>query len=188
MLPSKAKGAALAKYKTSVELSDEERASLERVARTRIAQAQTVARARILPLSDGGEGLHAIAEKVGLNPNSVKLCIGKHKEGGVERALSDDLACQRSADLGYAAELWTNALITAHVRKVAEGDGHPRLATVATGTVHGILADAQLRPQKVSYYRERRIRNVDQPTFEESLSRRSPSQEARSPVGGTVCP
>lgn len=165
----------MAEYKTSVVLSDEERARLERVARTRTAQAQTVARARILLLRDGGESLSAIAEKVGLNPNSVKLCIGKYKEGGVDRALSDDpragrpreiddgdrayvvdLACQRPADLGYAAELWTNALLTAHVRKVAEGDGHPRLATVATGTVHGILADAQLRPHKVSYYCERR--------------------------------
>lgn len=165
----------MARYKTSVELGGEERARLERVARTRTAQAQTVARARILLLRDSGESLPSIAEKVGCDRNSVKLCIGKYKEGGIDRALADDprsgrpreiddadrafvidLACQRPADLGYAAELWTNDLLTAHVRKVAEACGHPRLATVATGTVHNILADAQLKPHKMSYYCERR--------------------------------
>ena len=165
----------MAKYKTSVELSGEERARLERVARTRTAQAQTVARARILLLRDSGESLPSIAEKAGCDRNSVKLCIGKYKEGGIDRALADDprsgrpreiddadrafvvdLACQRPADLGYAAELWTNDLLTAHVRKSAEAAGHPRLATVATGTVHNILADAQLKPHKMSYYCERR--------------------------------
>ena len=60
----------MAKYKTSVVLSDEERARLERVARTRTAQAQTVARARILLLRDGGESLSAIAEKVGRTPTA----------------------------------------------------------------------------------------------------------------------
>ena len=165
----------MAKYKTSVELSGEERARLERVARTRTEQAQVVARARILLLRDSGESLPSIAEKVGCDRNSVKLCIGKYREGGVERALRDDprsgrpreiddadrafvvdLACQRPADLGYAAELWTNDLLTAHVRKSAEAAGHPRLATVATGTVHNILAGAQLKPHKMSYYCERR--------------------------------
>ena len=165
----------MAKYKTSVELSGEERERLERVARTRTAQAQTVARARILLLRDSGESLPSIAEKVGCDRNSVKLCINKYREGGVDRALRDDprsgrpreiddadrafvidLACQRPADLGYAAELWTNDLLTAHVRKSAEAAGHPRLATVATGTVHNILADAQLKPHKMSYYCERR--------------------------------
>lgn len=165
----------MAKYKTSVELSVEERERLGRVARTRTEQAQVVARARILLLRDAGESLPSIAEKVGLNRNSVKLCIGKFKEGGIDRALRDDprsgrpreiddadrafvidLACQRPADLGYSAELWTNDLLTAHVRKAAGACGHPRLATVATGTVHNILSDAQLKPHKMSYYCEKR--------------------------------
>lgn len=47
----------MARYKTSVELSDEERERLERVARTRTAQAQTVGRARMLLLRDVGETL-----------------------------------------------------------------------------------------------------------------------------------
>lgn len=165
----------MAGSKTAVSLGREERERLERVARTRTAQAQTVARSRILLLRDAGETLPSIADKVGLSLPSVRLCISKYREGGVERALSDDarsgrpreiddadrafvvdLACQRPADLGYAAELWTNDLLTAHVRREAEAAGHPRLATVATGTVHNILSEAQLRPHKMSYYCERR--------------------------------
>ena len=151
---------------------------LERLARMRTAQAQTAARARILLLRDSGETLVSIAERVGLAVNSVRLCVTKYLEGGVEHALSDgarsgrpreiddadrafvvDLACQRPADLGYAAELWTNDLLTAHVRKVAEAAGHPRLATVATGSVHNILADAQIKPHKMACYCERRDPN-----------------------------
>ena len=168
----------LAGSKTTVALGEKDREMLERLARMRTAQAQTVTRARILLLRDSGETLVSIAERVGLAVNSVRLCVTKYLEGGVERALSDgarsgrpreiddadrafvvDLACQRPADLGYAAELWTNDLLTAHVRKVAEAAGHPRLATVATGSVRDILADAQIKPHKMAYCCERRDPN-----------------------------
>ena len=173
----------LAGSKTAVALGAKDRERLERLARMRTAQAQTVTRARILLLRDSGETLVSIAEKVGLAVNSVRLCVTKYLEGGVEHALSDgarsgrpreiddadrafvvDLACQRPADLGYAAELWTNDLLTAHVRKVAEAAGHPRLATVATGTVHNILANAQLKLHKMTYYCERRDPNLEAKT------------------------
>ena len=173
----------LAGSKTAVALGAKDRERLERLARMRTAQAQTVTRARILLLRDSGETLVSIAEKVGLAVNSVRLCVTKYLEGGVEHALSDgarsgrpreiddgdrafvvDLACQRPADLGYAAELWTNDLLWAHVRKVAEAAGHPRLATVATGTVHNILANAQLKLHKMTYYCERRDPNLEAKT------------------------
>ncbi len=171
----------LAGSKTAVALGAEDREMLERLARMRTAQAQTVTRARILLLRDSGETLVSIAEKVGLAVNSVRLCVTKYLEGGVEHALSDDarsgrpreiddtdrafvvdLACQRPADLGYATKLWTNDLLTAHVRKTAEAAGHPRLATVATGTVHNILANAQLKLHKMTYYCERRDHNLEE--------------------------
>ncbi|AKT49578.1 integrase [Olsenella sp. oral taxon 807] len=173
----------MAGSKTAVALGEKDRERLERLARMRTAQAQTVTRARILLLRDSGETLVSIAEKVGLAVNSVRLCVTKYLEGGVEHALSDDarsgrprevddadrafvvdLACQRPADLGYATKLWTNDLLTAHVRKTAEAAGHPRLATVATGTVHNILANAQLKLHKMTYYCERRDPNLEAKT------------------------
>ena len=173
----------MAGSKTAVALREKDREMLERLARMRTAQAQTVTRARILLLRDSGETLVSIAEKVGLAVNSVRLGVTKYLEGGVEHALSDDarsgrpreiddtdrafvvdLACQRPADLGYATKLWTNDLLTAHVRKTAEAAGHPRLATVATGTVHNILANAQLKLHKMTYYCERRDPNLEAKT------------------------
>ena len=168
----------MAGSKTAVALGERDREMLERLARMRTAQAQTVTRARILLLRDSGETLVSIAEKVGLAVNSVRLCVTKYLEGGVEHALSDgarsgrpreiddadrafvvDLACQRPADLGYAAEPRASDLPWAHAGKVAEAAGHPRLATVATGSVHNILADAQIKPHKMAYYCERRDPN-----------------------------
>ena len=143
----------MAGSKTTVALGERDREMLERLARTRTAQAQTAARARILLLRDFGETLASIAERVGLAADSVRLCAARCLEGGVEHAPSDgarsgrpretgdadrafvvDLACQRPAALGYAAEPRASDLLTAHVRKVAEAAGHPRLATVATGS------------------------------------------------------
>ena len=168
----------MAGSKTTVALGEKDREMLERLARMRTAQAQTVTRARILLLRDSGETLVSIAERVGLAADSVRLCAAKYLEGGVERALSDgarsgrpreiddadrafvvDLACQRPADLGYAAEPRASDLPWAHAGKVAEAAGHPRLATVATGSARDILADAQIKPHKMAHCCERRDPN-----------------------------
>ena len=148
----------LAGSKTAVALGTEDREMLERLARMRTAQAQAAARARILLLRDSGETLVPVAEKVGLAVNSVRLCVARYLEGGVEHALSDgarsgrpretgdadrafvvDLACQRPADLGHAAEPRTNDLLWAHAGKVAEAAGHPRLATQRRMRSGGVL-------------------------------------------------
>ena len=143
----------MAGSKTTVALGERDREMLERLARMRTAQAQTAARARILLPCDSGETLVSIAERVGLAADSVRPCAAKCPGGGVERAPSDgarsgrpreiddadralvvDLACQRPADLGHSAEPRASDLLTAHAGKVAEAAGHPRLATVATGS------------------------------------------------------
>lgn len=99
----------LAGSKTTVALGAKDRERLERLARMRTAQAQTVTRARILLLRDSGETLVSIAEKVGLAVNSVRLCVTKYLEGGVERALSDGTRSGRpreidDADRAFVAE------------------------------------------------------------------------------------
>ena len=166
-----------------IELTDEDREFLETQARARTIQAQTVARARILLLKADGHTVDDIADKVGLNRKSVMLCVSKYREGGVENALFDapgrgrnaeitdderawviDLACQRPADLGYAAETWTYALLTSHIREVAEAAGHTRLSTVHKSTVHRILDEAEVRPFRIRHYRERR-----DPEFDEKM-------------------
>mgnify|MGYP001012366245 CR=1 FL=1 len=148
----------LAGSKTAVALGERDREMPGRLARMRTAQAQAAARARILLLRDSGETPGPVAERVVLAADGVRLCAARCPGGSVERALSDgarsgrpretgdadrafvvDLACQRPADLGHAAEPRTNDLLWAHAGKVAEAAGHPRLATQRRMRSGGVL-------------------------------------------------
>ena len=165
----------MAGSKTAVALGAEDREMPGCLARMRTAQAQAAARARILLLRDSGETPGPVAERVGLAADGVRPCAARHLESGVEHAPSDgarsgrpretgdadrafvvDPARQRPAGLGHAAEPRASDLLWAHAGKVAEAAGHPRLATVATGSAHNILADAQTEPHETAHCRERR--------------------------------
>ena len=156
-----------------ITLSDEDRSYLETQTKARTIQAQTVMRARILLLKADGLSIDAIADKVDMNRKSIMLCINKYLEGGVENALFDapgrgrnaeitddekawiiNIACQKPVDLGYSAEVWTRALLTKHINKFAEGAGHIRLSTVSQSKVRTILEEADIKPNKITYYCE----------------------------------
>ena len=165
---------------TTITLSTEDRAFLELQTRARTIQAQTVNRARILLLKADGNPIDDIADKVGMNRKSVMLCINKYLAGGVENALYDapgrgrnaeitddekawiiNVACQKPVDLGYAAEIWTRALLTKHINKYAESAGHLRLSTVSQSKVRTILEEADIKPNKIRYYCENRDPDFD---------------------------
>ena len=158
-----------------LELSSEDRELLESLIRTRTIQASIMNRARILLLKADGESVDSIADKVGLNRNSVLLCLRKFKDGGVANAIYDasgrgrkaeitddektwviDLACRKPAEFGYAAELWTYAKLTEHINKTAEDAGHKRLMTLSQSSVVNILNSAEIKPFKIRYYCEKR--------------------------------
>ena len=164
-----------------ITLSDEDRSYLETQAKARTIQAQTVMRARILLLKADGLSIDAIADKVDMNRKSIMLCINKYLEGGVENALFDapgrgrnaeitddekawiiSIACQKPVDLGYSAEVWTRALLTKHINKFAEEAGHIRLSTVSQSKVRTILEEADIKPNKITYYCENRDPDFDQ--------------------------
>ncbi|MGE9890677.1 helix-turn-helix domain-containing protein, partial [Mediterraneibacter faecis] len=147
----------------------------------RTIQAQTVCRARILLLRADGVSIDDIADKVGINRCSVMLCLNKFKEGGVENALFDapgrgrnaeitddekawiiNIACQKPVDLGYSAEVWTRALLTKHINKFAEEEGHTRLSTISQSKVRTILKEADIKPNKITYYCENRDPDFDE--------------------------
>ena len=170
----------MGKRASSIELSKEEREYLELQTRARTIQAQTVTRARILLLRADAVSIDAIADKVGLNRCSVMLCLKKFKEGGIENALFDapgrgrnaeitdeekawiiNIACQKPVDFGYAAETWTYAKLTSHINKTAETAGYTRLSTIHKSTVNTILAEADIKPHKITYYCENRDPDFD---------------------------
>lgn len=163
--------------------NEEESKLLESFVRSRTAQAQVSTRARILLLKADGKKIDEIADKVGLNRNSVLLCLKKYSEGGIENAIYDapgrgrnpeisdeektwiiNIACQRPTDFGYAAETWTYAKLTEHIHKTAEAAGYTRLSTIHKTTVNTILNAANIKPHKISYYCERR-----DPEFDEKM-------------------
>ena len=170
----------MGKRASSIELSKEEREYLELQTRARTIQAQTVTRARILLLRADAVSIDAIADKVGRNRCSVMLCLKKFKEGGIENALFDapgrgrnaeitdeekawiiNIACQKPIDFGYAAETWTYAKLTSHINKTAEAAGYTRLSTIHKSTVNTILAEADIKPHKITYYCENRDPDFD---------------------------
>ena len=158
---------------STINLSEDERLYLETQMRARTIQAQTVIRARILLLKAEGISVDHIADKVGMNRKSVMLCINKYLEGGVENALFDapgrgrnaeitddekawiiNIACQKPVNLGYSAEVWTRALLTKHINKFAEEAGQSKVRT--------ILEEADIKPNKITYYCENRDPDFDQ--------------------------
>jgi hypothetical protein len=52
--------------------------------------------------------------------------------------------------------LWTRQSLAQHVRQQAVAAGHPALGRAAKATVQRILTGQALRPDKVTYYLERR--------------------------------
>ena len=165
----------------TITLTEDQRSYLELQTRARTIQAQTVCRARILLLRADGVSIDDIADKVGINRCSVMLCLNKFKEGGVENALFDapgrgrnaeitddekawiiNIACQKPVDLGYSAEVWTRALLTKHINKFAEEEGHTRLSTISQSKVRTILKEADIKPNKITYYCENRDPDFDE--------------------------
>lgn len=156
---------------------------LQSLRRCRTIQAQTVDRAKILIYKAQGASNTAIAERIDVNVNTVKLCLKKFKEGGIDLALYDrprsghpieitddavawmiGLACQRPADLGYAQELWTLKNLHQHIQQNAEGAGFPRLARITKPMVQKILNRSEIKPFKIKYYCEKR-----DPEFEQKM-------------------
>lgn len=159
----------------SIALSDEDIKYLQSLTRQRTIQAQIVDRAKILLYKEQGESNNDIAIRLDVNINTVKLCLSKFREGGVQCALFDDqrkgrpveitddavawitsLACQRPVDLGYSQELWTLKNLHQHIQANAEKAGYPRLSTITKPMVQKILKRSDIKPFKIKYYCDRR--------------------------------
>jgi len=163
-----------------IELSENDRAYLESLVRSRTMQAQIVQRARIMLLRAEGISIDTIADKVGINRKSVMLCIDKYKSGGAENALYDapgrgrnpqitddekawiiNIACQRPYELGCAEETWTYTRLAAYINTHAEASGYTRLSTISRSGIKSILDHAQIKPHKIQYYCEKRDPEFD---------------------------
>ena len=158
-----------------LKLSPEEIEHLKSLRDSRTAPWRETQRARIMLRYHSGETIAQIARAVGMTRKSVGKWIGKALAVGSGAALKDayhrpkepvitedakawvvHLACAKPKDLGYAAEVWTRSALARHVREYAQRAGYGSLAHAAKATVHRILAEQSLHPEKVKYYLERR--------------------------------
>ena len=158
-----------------ITLTNEEILYLQSLTRQRTIQAQVVDRAKMLLYKEQGASNTDIAERLDVNINTVKLCLSKFKEGGVQRALFDDkrkgrpveitddaiawiisIACQRPTALGYAQELWTLKNLHQYIQSHAEDAGYSRLTTITKPMVQKILNRSEIKPFKIKYYCEKR--------------------------------
>jgi transposase len=164
-------------------LTPEQQAQLQRIRQSAKAPIREVHRAQILLRYQAGETVAEIARNVGTTRKSVAKWINRALAMGPLAALKDTwhrpkepviteearvwvvhLACTKPRDLGYAAELWTRSALAKHVRSHAVKAGHPSLGKAVKATVHRILADQPLHPERIQYYLERR-----DPRFEEKM-------------------
>lgn len=126
----------------SITISDEERAYLKSLIKTRTIQAQVVDRARMLLWKSEAKTDKAIADGLGVSVNTVRRCIDRYLNSGINLAIFDDersgrpaeitddakswivsIACQKPCELGYAAELWTLTALHKHIQAHAEKPG-----------------------------------------------------------------
>lgn len=161
--------------RTYLNLSDEDRDYLKSLSKKRTIQAQVVDRARILLYKADGMTFQEIADKLAISTATVRLCISKFNNGGVDAAIFDNqrsgrpseitddaktwmisVACQRPTELGYSQELWTLTSLHKHIQKYAENAGYPRLSTVTKPYIQKFLKEQNIKPFKIKYYCEKR--------------------------------
>jgi len=162
-------------------LTEETRARLSVLARSRTAPAHHVERsAIILHLADHHD-VSVVAAKLCIDRQRVTRCLRRVMAVGPLQAIDDlprsgrrpDIteaartwligeACVKAKDRGYPHELWTLRLLAAHAREHGPAAGHACLAELAPSTVHEVLNSQPVKPHKVRYYLQRR-----DPAFEE---------------------
>ena len=163
---------AAARKVVEITIGDADLAELHVVARSRTEPASRVERARVLLRYRDNPSHYAVGRLVGVTHQTVQRCLARATRFGVMAALDDSprpgkepeitlearawvvsLACQKATDVGYPHELWTTRLLARHARDHAPAAGHVCLAQIAQGTVCKILAEQEVKPHKVRYYR-----------------------------------
>ena len=164
----------------SITIPDEERTYLLTLIKARTIQSQIVDRARMLLWKSEGKTDKSIADGLGISVNTVRRCVDRYLNSGINLAIFDDersgrpveitddakswivsVACQKPCDLGYSAELWTLSALHKHIQTYAEEAGYPRLKTVTKPWLQKYLKKMDLKPFKIKYYLERKDPDFD---------------------------
>lgn len=168
-----------------INLTDDEIKYLCSLTQKRTIEARVYKRAKVLLLKYQGLSNESIADKLDVTVPTVRLCLEKFQNAGIQAALQDfagrgrkpeifddskawvvNIACQKPTAFGLSAELWYPTSLTKYINAVAGSQGYPRMATASTSTIRKILHEAQLNPHKITYYCEKRDPNFNQKMHE----------------------
>lgn len=168
------------KNATPIQLTETEISYLQSITQKGTIEARVYRRAKMLLLKSEGLSYEAIALKLDVTVPTVRLCLQKYNESGIQSALEDysgrgrraeifddskawviNIACQKPTAFGLSAELWYPTNLTQYVNSVAEQEGYPRMATASVFSIRKILRESQLNPHKITYYCEKRDPNFD---------------------------
>jgi transposase len=173
----------MATWRQAVELAltDEERARLTAISRSRTEAASRVTRAQMLLMYRESWSFFAIGRRLGVHHQMVQRCVERAVAYGPLAALDDrprpgkeptitpeakawlvSLACDKAKEHGYPHELWTTRLLARHAREHGPAAGHKCLAKLVQGTVCKILGREEVKPHKVRYYLECRDAEFEQ--------------------------
>lgn len=161
----------------------EDREKLEKLANSQTSEYRKVQRAKILLSSADGMSNAEIASSIGVHRNTVAAFVAKYIAAGIDYALNDsarsgrpnsicddekawitNIACTKPKDIGYAAELWTYRRLQKYLRKHCADAGYPGLSKISPNTVRTILENNEIKPNKITYYLERK-----DPDFESKM-------------------
>jgi hypothetical protein len=170
--------------RAALSLTEELRAQLSTISRSRTESAARVRRARILLAFSDGRHIAEIAREMATTRPLVERVIDKALAFDPLQALKDlprpartpqvddaakswvlSVACRKPKELGYAHELWTYSLLAQHIRTHCEAAGYPVLARLGKGRLHNLLRRSNIKPHKISYYLERK-----DPQFEQKMA------------------
>ncbi len=156
-------------------LTEDQRAMLKELSRSRTAPAREIERAKVLIGYADGISIAGLQRQTGGSRSMIYKCIDKALAAGVQMGLKDayhrphepeisdearawvvGIACTKPKDHGLAAELWTTSSLASFVSERAVSAGFPRLAHAGKSTVWRILDANEIKPHKIRYYLEKR--------------------------------
>ncbi len=157
---------------------------LVRIMNSRSESFAQVSRAGILFSYYNGQSITRIAKDYKTNRPKIERTIDRALGFGVIEALDDlprpgrkpkitddakawviSLACNSPRNYDYAAETWTYSALVNHISSHCEQEGYECLSNIGKSALHSILTSNRIRPDKVTYYLEKR-----DPQFEEKMT------------------
>jgi transposase len=178
-------------------LTEETRARLSTLARSRTAPAHHVERSAIILHLVDQHDVSEIAAKLHIDRQRVARCLRRVMAVGPLEAIDDlpragrrpDIteaariwligeACVKAKERGYPHELWTLRLLAVHAREHGPLAGHACLAELAPSTVHAVLNSQPVKPHRVRYYQAAERTDVPE-GVSRTLQRRDAAFEER---------